>query len=209
MKKKILKWSALTFVAAALAGLLAFLYFIPPFFSVSSEQYVKDAAGAHLSLDGVSDPGKRAMAERGRYIVMITGCSDCHSTPGPQGPRADMYMAGGMKVGTKVGGATVSRNLTPDRKTGIGALSDEEILRVLRSGVFQDGRVVIYRHMPWAALANWTEEDRRAVVAYLRLINPIEHQIPDPMPSAPLPDPGAVEMFYSQNYGVAGGATKP
>ena len=206
---KILKWSALTLVVVAAIGFLAFLYLIPPFFSTPSEQYVKETADIHLSLDGVSDPVKRAMAERGRYIVMTTGCSDCHSTPGPQGPRADMYMAGGMKVGTKVGGATVSRNLTPDRETGIGALSDDQILRVLRSGVLQDGRIVIYRHMPWSAFANWTEEDRRAVVAYLRLTKPIAHRIPDAMPSGVLPDPGAEEMFYSVDYGVASGAAKP
>ena len=158
------------------------------------------------SLDKVTDPVQRAMAERGRYIVMITGCSDCHSTPGPQGPRADMYLAGGMKVGVKAGGATVGRNLTPDPDTGLGNVKDEDVLRVLRSGVFRDGRTMIYRHMPWAAFSNWTEEDRRAVLAYLRLTRPTKHRIPDPMPNARLTDAGGVEQFYNLDYGVAAGA---
>ena len=201
MLRTILKWTAIVVVMVAGAGFLAFLYFIPPLFSVPAEQYVKDTAAMALTLDGVADPLQRAMAERGRYIVMTTGCSDCHSTPGPQGPRADMYLAGGAKFGVKHGGAAVARNLTSDPEAGLGNVKDEDVLRVLRSGVFRDGRIMIYRQMPWAVLANWTEEDRRAVLAYLRLVRPVKHLIPDPMPDAPLEDSEAAEAFYGADYG--------
>jgi hypothetical protein len=209
MLKTILKWTAIVGGIAVVIGLLAFLYFIPPFFSVPPEQYVKDTAAMALSLDSIADPRERAMAERGRYIVMTTGCGDCHTTPGPQGPRADMYLAGGLKMVVKTGGGVVSRNLTSDPETGIGNRKDEEILRVLRGGVFHDGRTMNYRNMPWSAFANWTEEDRRAVLAYLRAVKPVKHRIPDPMPDAMLQNGGgAAEEFYNLNYGNVPGASK-
>jgi len=96
---RILKWLLITVVSVAIIGLLAFLYFIPPFFSVSPEDYVKQTAAPAVSLEKIADPGQRAIAERGKYIVMITGCEGCHSTPGPQGPNPDMYLAGGAKIG--------------------------------------------------------------------------------------------------------------
>ena len=60
-------------------------------------------------------------------------------------------------------GTFVSRNLTPDKTTGLGRRSDDEVKRVLRSGVIPDGRVTSYRLMPWGAFSNWTDEDRHAV----------------------------------------------
>ncbi len=200
---RVLKWLAITVVGLAAVGLLAFLYFIPPFFSVSSEEYVAGAAAPALKvpLDQIADPAERAIAERGRYIVTITGCSDCHTTPGPEGPNPDMYLAGGFKMGVRGAGAAVSRNLTPDPDTGLGNVKDEEIKRVLRSGVFRNGRRMNHRQMPWYAFANWTEEDRHAVVTYLRHITPVKHQIPDPMRDATIGNLDAAEEFYGRDYG--------
>ena len=65
---------------------------------------------------------------------------------------------------------------------------------VERSGVSADGRQLWYRAMPWAWVSNWTEEDRRAVVVYLRQIAPVAHRIPEPSESASVTyDPTAIE----------------
>ena len=77
----------------------------------------------------------------------------------------------------------MSRNLTPDVETGLGAKTDEQIKRVLRSGVFADGRVFHPFMMPWADFSNMTEEDRHAVVVFLRHLKPVRHRIPDWSPS--------------------------
>ncbi len=199
---RVLKWIAITVVGIAIIGLLAFLYVIPPFFSVSSEDYVKQTAAPAVSLEKIADPAQRAIAERGKYIVMITGCEGCHSTPGPQGPNPDMYLAGGLKIGVKGAGAAITRNLTPEPETGLGNVKDAEVKRVLRSGVFHDGRRINHRQMPWNAFANWTEEDRHAVVTYLRQIKPIKHKIPDPMRDATLENDDAVDYFFGRDYGT-------
>ncbi|HEX7797081.1 MAG TPA: hypothetical protein VF456_22120 [Vicinamibacterales bacterium] len=199
---RILKWVGLAVVIIAIGGFLTFLYMIPPFFSTSSEQYVKDTAAPAVSLDGIKDPVQRAIAERGKYIVTVSGCGDCHNTPGPQGPDPNMYLAGGGKLGFKGAGIAVSRNLTSDPETGLGKIKDDDIKRVLRSGVFHDGRMMHHRQMPWNAFANWTEEDRHAVVTYLRLVKAITHKIPDPDRTVIFDDKDALGNFFGTDGGT-------
>ena len=137
------------------------------------------------------------MAERGRYLVTIGSCGDCHATPGPQGPRLkEMYLAGGFKMARKGAGTFVSMNITPDKDTGVGKWTDDDIKRVLRNGLAPDGRAVPGHLMPWPTFSNWTEEDRHAVVAYLRRTAPIAHRIPAPLSDAVLSDPAAQEEVH-------------
>ena len=202
MKKAVRRTLAGLVVVLAIA-FLAFLYFMPPFFVAAPETFSKDVAPNTPGVEDIADPAERAIAARGRYIVMTTGCIGCHGTPGAQGPRWDMYLAGGLRFNTGHG-VVVSRNLTPDPATGIGRRTDAEIARVLRSGVFPDGHVVSHTVMPFANFSNWTEEDRRAVIVYLRHLKPVSHQIPDPTSAPALTVPGAVEEAYGgQDHAVA------
>ena len=193
--RKSIKRTLVALLVVAAMGFLAFLYLIPPFFVAPPETFSKDVAPNTPGVADIADPAERAMAERGRYIVMTTGCIGCHGTPGAQGPRWDMYLAGGLRFNTGHG-VIVSRNLTPDGATGIGRRTDEEIARVLRSGVFPDGHVVSHTVMPFANFSNWTEEDRRAVIVYLRHLNPVPHRIPDPTGTPAVTVRGAVEEVY-------------
>jgi hypothetical protein len=75
---------------------------------------------------------------------------------------------------------------------------------VLRSGVFPDGRVVSYTVMPWGAFSGWTEEDRHAVLVYLRSLPPIRHETPEPTSESAITEPGALEQGYgSRDYGLS------
>jgi thiosulfate dehydrogenase len=193
--RRIAKWTIGVLLSLAVVAFLAFLYLIPPFTLVAPETFIGPETAAALSLDSITDPKTRALAERGKYIVMIQGCVDCHAPPGPNGPDFSRYMAGGLKTSFKGHGTYVSANLTPDAKTGLGRRTDEDVLRVMRSGVSADGgRLLWYRDMPWAWFSNWTEEDRRAVLVYLRQIAPVAHRIPAPSESASVTyDPTAIE----------------
>ena len=90
-------------------------------------------------------------------------------------------------------GTYVSRNLTPDKDTGLARRSNDEVLRVLRSGVFPDGHVSPWNAMPWAAFSNWTEEDRFAVMTFLRHIPAIPHKIPEPVLTPNTLDAGLIQ----------------
>jgi len=169
--RRIVKWTIGVLLAVGVVGFLAFLYLIPPFALMAPEAFSgPEAAAANaVKLDAITDPKTRALAERGKYIVVTMGCVDCHAPPGPTGPDFARYMGGGLKAAYKGHGTFVSANLTSDRQYGLGRRTDEDVLRVLRSGVSADGgRQLWYRDMPWAWFSNWTEEDRVAVLTYLR-----------------------------------------
>jgi hypothetical protein len=193
--KRIMKWAALVIVVLAAGAFVAFLYLVPPLTSMDPQEFVSLEATMAPSVDGIADPAVRALAERGRYVLLTTDCTGCHVTPGPQGPLPDMYLAGGRPFTTNAHGVVVSRNLTPDKETGLGARTDDDVKRVLRSGVYPDGRPIPHNAMPWAQFSNWSDEDLHAVVVYLRHIKPIRHEIPPPAPGvADALVPGALEI---------------
>ena len=205
--KKFFKRALFVLVVVAACGLGAFLYFLPPFFITAPEEFGKQLADAAPVVTDIAHPGERAIAARGRYIVMTAGCIGCHATNGPQGPDLTKYLAGGGLKFQTPHGTFVSRNLTSDKETGLARRTDDEVKRVLRSGTFTDGHVADGTVMPWPVFSNWTEEDRHAVVVYLRHLKPIKHQIPEPVPGNALTIPGAMEQDYAgKDYGVTAAA---
>ena len=201
--KRFLKWALLVLAVVAVCGFGAFLYFIPPFFITPPEDFGKALADAAPAVTDIADPAQRAIAARGRYLVMTDGCIGCHATNGSQGPDLTKYLAGGALKFQTPHGTFVSRNLTPDQESGIGRRTDDEVKRVLRSGTFPDGHVAVGSVMPWPAFSNWSEEDRHAVVVYLRHLKPIAHRIPDPAPGNAITIPGAIEQDYAgKDYGI-------
>ncbi len=163
---------------------------------MAPDEFSRPTAAAAPSLNDITDPAERAMAERGKYIVTVSDCSGCHTRNGDEGPEWDQYLAGGNKTAFRGYGTFVTRNLTPDRQTGLARRTDDEVKRVLRSGLLPEGRVAHYRDMPWAAYSNWTEEDRHAVLVYLRHLKAVSHKIPDDTTSAASDDPSAIETYY-------------
>jgi hypothetical protein len=206
--KKFLKWAALTILALVVCAFLAFLYVIPPFFITAPEDFGKAMAQAAPAVNAIADPAERLIAERGRYIVMTIGCTGCHATNGSQGPDLTKYLAGGGIKSQTAQATYVSRNLTPDKETGLGRRTDDEVKRVLTSGVFPDGHVVPSTTMPWGAFSNWSEEDRHAVGVYLRHLPPIRHQTPEPVLGNAVTVPGVFDEEHgAKDYGI--GEAKP
>jgi len=199
--KRTLKWISIIVGSLLVIGFLLFLYFIPPFTSIPPEEFIKPQVEASPSLDGISDPRERLLAERGKYIVLTHDCDGCH-TAGDSGPDYSKYLAGGTKHIIPGFGTSFARNLTPDAATGLGNRTDDEILAVLRSGVSHDGRLINNRMMPWGVWSNWTEEDRRAVVVYLRHLKPVHNEIPDFQSAAIRQDSTGSEEFYGGDYAV-------
>lgn len=119
--------------------------------------------------------------ERGKYLVILGGCSDCH-TPGYFLGKPDMSrFLGGSDVGFTIPGlgAFVGRNLTPDKDTGLGNWTTDQIITAFTTGVRPDGRRLA-PIMPWDALAHLTPEDAQAIAAYLKSLPPVNHAVPGP-----------------------------
>lgn len=199
--KTFLKWAIILIVVVGVVGFGAFLYMIPPFTLVPPEEFSSQEANAAPTVEHITDPAQRKMAERGRYIVVYTGCTGCHTPGGENGPSWEKYLAGGAKLIAKGFGTVVTRNLTPD-ETGLVSRTDEQVHQVLRNGIFHTGRLIHGRNMPWTTWSNWTDEDMRAVIVYLRNLKPVKQTIPDWTPEGAPEDPTALEAFYAGNYSL-------
>ena len=106
--------------------------------------------------------------ERGKYLASLGGCMDCH-TPGYFFGKPDMArFLGGSEVGFEIPGLGVFHgpNLTPDKETGLGNWTTDEIVKAMQQGIRPDGRVLA-PIMPWRALANLTKADALAIATYL------------------------------------------
>ena len=68
--KKILKWAALILGSLMVIAFIAFLYFIPPFTLAPPEAFIEPERQATPTVESIGDPAERAIAERGRYIVL-------------------------------------------------------------------------------------------------------------------------------------------
>jgi mono/diheme cytochrome c family protein len=120
-------------------------------------------------------------ADRGKYLVTVAGCNDCH-TPGFFFGKPDMarYL-GGSDVGFEIPGLGVfnGRNITPDKETGIGSWTDEQIAAAITTGKRPDGRLLAPIRND-AAFTYMTKEDVAAVVAYLRSIPAVNNNVAGP-----------------------------
>lgn len=116
---------------------------------------------------------------RGAYLAAIMDCRGCH-TPGTLMGKPDAARdLAGSEIGFQIPelGVFYPPNLTPDRDTGLGAWSVEDIARAVRTGVRPDGRILA-PVMPWHAYAALTDEDARALARYLKALAPIRNATP-------------------------------
>ncbi len=151
----------------------------------------------------------KAQIEKGKYLIGIMGCRDCHSpkTMTAQGPAPDMahdlsghpaamplgklnkkilndWVLFNMMNTAAVGpwGASFSANLTPDA-TGIGTWSEEQFVIALTEGKSKGIRTArpLLPPMPWQNYTSMNKEDVVAMFAYLKSIKPVENLVPQPI----------------------------
>ncbi len=176
-----------------------------------------DSGHAQLKTSGQSEVAAKSI-ERGKYLVTIMACNDCH-TPykmGPKGPEPDMsrMLSGhpeGMKLppppkpsgpwivaftGTNTAfagpwGISYTANLTPDKNTGMGIWTEDMFLKAMKTGKHMGTSRLIQPPMPWPWIAQATDEDLKAMFAYLMSVPPITNHVPDYEPPAAPGQPAA------------------
>jgi mono/diheme cytochrome c family protein len=133
------------------------------------------------SMPSAGEPDPADQIERGRYLVNLGGCNDCH-TPGYFLGKPDpSRRLAGSDVGFEIPdtGIFVGSNLTPDRDTGLGNWTREDIITAVQTGVRPDGRMLA-PIMPWRAFAELTRSDVGAIADYLISLPPISQKVPGP-----------------------------
>ena len=115
------------------------------------------------------------VVERGAYLVKAGACLVCHTAMGPTGPDLANIGAGGLEMKEKFG-TWRSPNITPDKGTGIGNWTDDQIASAIREGTRPDGAKLM-PIMPYMNYNVMTDDDVKAVVTFLRTLKPIERQV--------------------------------
>ncbi len=148
---------------------------------ISSFTYLKLVLPNVGEMPDTKNEAKKANLERGRYLAMhVAVCMDCHSTrdwkkySGPMVPGTEGK--GGEFFGPEMGfpGKFYSRNLTPAH---LSNWTDGEIFRAVTSGVSKDGKS-LFPVMPYLYYGKMSAQDVEDIIAYLRVLTPIENIIP-------------------------------
>jgi mono/diheme cytochrome c family protein len=126
--------------------------------------------------------------ERGKYLVTISGCGSCH-TPGALLGKTDAKRTlAGSEVGFGIPGVGVfvGGNLTPDKETGLGGWTTEQIVAAITKGEMPNGRK-LFPVMPWPDLAHLSSDDVQAIAAYLKSLPPVKNAVPGPFGPKEIP----------------------
>lgn len=156
---------------------------------------------------------KQARAiQRGAYLVNTAGCHDCHSPKRmtPEGPVPDLSRSlsgatgaralpapprlgagpwaitatGDLTAWSGPWGVSYARNLTPDKVTGLGEWTERNFLDTIKTGRRLGVGRPLLPPMPVAVLQQFTEEDQKAVFAYLQSIPAVRNEVPEPQAPA-------------------------
>ena len=154
-------------------------------------------------------PAPSNPVERGRYLVTVGGCNDCHTPKlqGAGGLRLDTaHMLSGhpqdmnlpappqlppgpwlastdwtMTAWSGPWGISYAANLTPDEETGTGAWDEAMFINALRRGQHLGAGRPILPPMPWENYAQMSDDDLKAIFAYLKSLPPVKNRVPEPV----------------------------
>jgi mono/diheme cytochrome c family protein len=131
----------------------------------------------------VAEPDLSTPEKRGQYIATLAVCADCHTPRDDKNqPREDMAFAGGNVMRIRGLAPVTTANLTPS-PDGIPYYSDDVFIGALRTGHVRARQLSDV--MPWRFYRNMTDEDLKAVFAYLKTLKPVEHYVDNSLPSTP------------------------
>jgi mono/diheme cytochrome c family protein len=162
-------------------------------------------ASARSSQSGVVQPSEQV--QRGAYLVTTGGCGDCHSPkiftergpePDPErllsGHPADsrlpeldidritpdgwILFSNDLTASVGPWGISFSANLTSDEETGLGRWTEAAFITTMRTGLHWGVGPPLLPPMPWQNLSAASDEDLKAIFAYLRSTRPVHNAVP-------------------------------
>ncbi len=160
---------------------------------------------------GEKVPTKEERIEKGKMLVELGGCNDCHSpkvmtemgpvpdttrllSGHPQGElvanvdpamlKSKMWMHSTMDATAWIGpwGVSYTANLTPDPETGLGNWTEDLFIKALRTGKHMGIGRPILPPMPWPGIGKSSDEYLKDIFAYLHSLPAIHNKVPDPVP---------------------------
>ncbi|TNJ44638.1 diheme cytochrome c-553 [Tamlana fucoidanivorans] len=184
--------------------ILAFMFAFGLLFSACQSKKEEQKAYQPVSASAIN-PEKR-----GKYLVDTNGCHDCHSPKkftergmevdttrilsghpanealppfDPETAKSYILFSIGLTSATGPWGTSFAANLTPDA-TGIGTWSEEQFLTCIKKGLYKglENSRPLLPPMPWEHYKNFTNDDLKAIFAYLKSIPAVENAVPNNIP---------------------------
>lgn len=130
--------------------------------------------------DGHAESASKGDPERGKYIFRVAGICGCHG-----------FNLGGYRTGNATTmpksapfgerfdgpfGSVPASNISPDKKTGIGKWTDDQIIAATRGGVRAD-KSPLFPIMPFVSYSGMADQDVHDLVAYLRTVPPVANKV--------------------------------
>jgi hypothetical protein len=166
-----------------------------------------------------------SQVERGKMLIIGGGCHDCH-TPKmmtARGPEADLSRllsghpeSAGVPAPFKpqlgspwtthtndhltawsgAWGVSFAANLTPDQNTGLGIWTEKMFVDAIKTGKHMGTSRQILPPMPWNWYGQLSDDDLKAMFAYLKSIPAIANRVPVPLTpdGKPIEDPTGVSQ---------------
>lgn len=160
---------------------------------------------------GSKSQNQAEMVKRGEYLVNLGSCNFCHTpktwlksgmeidttrllSGHPEGTFDSVYTSESMNDSGIIfdanfnltqwsgpWGVSFAANLTPDEETGIGMWDENSFIQTMRTGKHMGTGRKIQLPMPWDNLSKLTDDDLKAIFAYLKSIKPIKNRVPEPI----------------------------
>ena len=144
----------------------------------------------------VAGPDMSDQVARGKYLVTLGNCMMCH-TPMKQGRHIEQLAFGGGLKFTGPWGVVSSANITPDA-SGISYYDEALFVKTLRTG--QVGARKLSSIMPWGYFRNMTDDDLKAIFAYLRTVTPVQHRVDNTEEATACPICGGHHGYGDKNH---------
>ena len=144
----------------------------------------------------VPAPDLSSPVGRGKFLVNLIGCADCHTPVDSQhNAIAGMEFGGGQILQTAWGKAA-SANITPD-PSGIPYYDEAMFIKAMRTG--EVGSRELNKLMPWPVLRNLSDQDLAGIFAYLKTLKPVHHRVDNSETPTLCPLDGAMHGAGDQN----------
>ncbi len=161
-------------------------------------EVMKGVVPPHESLTAsVPAPDMSNPVARGKYLVTLGNCVSCHTPMNQQGqPIFELAFAGGLRFKGPWGEVT-SANITPD-PSGISYYDEALFLNAMRTG--HVGARKLNSIMPWGYFRNMTDDDLKAIFAYLQTLPPVQHRVDNTELPTECPRCGGRHGFGDMNH---------
>jgi mono/diheme cytochrome c family protein len=184
-----------------LASVITYIRSIDPVRNVLPKTQIPEPAKAAIPpyqplTSAVSAPDSSNQVARGQYLVTMGNCVTCHTPMTPQGaPMMKMAFAGGFHL-KGPWGEVVGANITPDA-SGISYYDEALFIRTLRTG--HVGARKLNYVMPTGYFKNMSDDDLKAIFAFLRTVRPVQHRVDNTEEATLCPLDGQKHGFGDRN----------